>query len=245
MAADSNDMVIRYAEDELDAEQRRLFETRLKTDPALQAELNLYLELRTTLQQRLAPDETGQVLQQRLSTLNKEYFHPQAAVKKLPVIRWAAGIAAAAVLIMAGIFLLRPSDNHSLLDRLGRTEMVTTERGDNTDTLLQAASALFNRGDFTHALPLLDSTIKKDSASLLPRFYRGVAAWHTGATAIARADWLQVYNSPSLLRYEAAFYLALSFSAQKNTVAARQWLDSIPEGTPVSYKANELRTSLK
>jgi tetratricopeptide (TPR) repeat protein len=121
----------------------------------------------------------------------------------------------------------------------------TTERGTNADSLLQQAAVFFNRQEFTKALPLLDKAVKADSSSQLALFYRGIAGWHTGATDAARTDLQQVYNGESLLRYEAAFYMALIYASGKNNTAATEWLKKIPEGTPVSARAKELENKLK
>ena len=61
----------------------------------------------------------------------------------------------------------------------------------------------------------------------------------------ARKDLEKVYKGGSLLQYEAAFYMALSYAGQKNTPAAKEWLLKIPDGAPVSEKAKELADKLK
>ena len=110
---------------------------------------------------------------------------------------------------------------------------------------MQQAALFFNRQEFAKALPLLDRAVRADSSSQLALFYRGVAGWHTGLLESARKDLEQVYNGESLLRYEAAFYMALSYATQKNNAAAEEWLKKIPEGTPVSGRAKELEDKLK
>ena len=237
--------IVRYVDDELDADQRQQFEARLQVGPALAAEVALLRELKAALTERLAPDEGAAALHTRLSALNAEYFKKEAPVRRIPITRWATGIAAAAVLVVATL-LLWPSDNKDVYRRLEDTRMVgITERGGATDTIMQAAAGYFNRKEFAKALPLLDQAVKADSANELALFYRGVAEWHTGAVAPARNDWEKLAKGESLLRYDAAFYLALSYAEEKNIPAARQWLQQIPAGTPVSARAKELETSLK
>lgn len=249
------EFIIRYVDDELDAGERQQFEADLQDDPALGAEVALYRELKATLGQRLVPDAEATALQDTLAAFNREYFKDGAAreagtpitgAKRIPLTRWVAGMAAAASVIIATV-LLWPSDNNKdLYRRLGDTQMVgMTERGGNTDTLMQEAAGYFNRQEFAKALPLLDLAVKADSTDQLALFYRGVAGWHTGAVSAARNDLEKVYMGQSLLRYEAAFYLALSYAAEKNTAAAREWLHKIPAGTPVSDRAKQLETSLK
>ena len=260
MATYDKELIVRYAEDELTGEEKQQFETALRTDPSLAAELSLYRELKETLSQRLAPDATGEALRATLSELKAKHFATAGATGPTPVSRplpatappvrkisWIAGLAAAACVFAVALLLTLHSGNkENTFDQLGHTEMLsTTERGTNADSLLQQAAVFFNRQEFTKALPLLDKAVKADSSSQLALFYRGIAGWHTGATDAARTDLQQVYNGESLLRYEAAFYMALIYASGKNNTAATEWLKKIPEGTPVSARAKELENKLK
>ena len=247
MATYDKEFIVRYAEDELTEEEKRQFEADLQKDPSLAAELSLYLELKATLQQRLPQDTTGEALRSTLSDLNKIYFEPAASpARRLPAFRWMTAAAAAACIVVATVLLWPSHNNEDAFDRLGHTEMIsTTERGANADSLLQQAALFFNRQEFAKALPLLDRAVRADSSSQLALFYRGVAGWHIGAIEAARKDLQQVYNGESLLRYEAAFYMALSYATHKNTAAAEEWLKKIPAGTPVSGRAKELEDKLK
>jgi len=239
------EFIIRYVDGELDSAERRDFEVQLDQDPSLAGEVALYRELKATLAERLDPDDTAMALHERLSVLNKEYFKTNTGARRIPMVRWATGMAAAVLLIVATL-LLWPSDNKSLYRRLGDTQMVgLTERGDQSDTLMQEAAGYFNRKEFAKALPLLDRAVSADSTDQLALFYRGVAGLRVGATAAARADLEKIYNGGSLLRYEAAFHLALSYAEEKNNDAAREWLKRIPGDAPVSTQAKELETSLK
>ena len=244
MAAYDKELIIRYADNELSEEERRQFEANLLTDASLAAELSLYLEVRRTLEQRLPPDAGADALRSTLSDFNKEYF--ASPVRRLSRVRWIAYSAAAAcIVVIAGIYLVS-SGSGDFVDRLGRTEMVSTEsRGANADSLFQQAAVFFNQQQFDKALPLLDKAVAADSSSQLALFYRGIAEWHTGSVALARKDLINVYNGESLLRYEAAFYISLTYAGEKNRAAAMEWLDKIPAGTPVSSRANELRDKLK
>jgi len=251
--------IIRYVDGELPPEERQEFEADLQKDPSLAAEVALYEDLKATLQERLPRDDTGMALRSTLKEMNKNYFgstdsqtsasvipmhRPSATgAKRIPISRWLGGMAAAASVILA-VVLLWPSSKNDL-DGLGRTQMIgTTERGGNADSLLQQAAEYFNQQEFEKALPFLDKAVKADSSSQLALFYRGVAGWHTGAIEAARKDLEQVYKGGSLLQYEAAFYMALSYAKEKNKDAAKEWLKKIPEGTPVSEKAKELNEKI-
>lgn len=239
MAAYDKEFIVRYAEDDLSEDERRQFEADLQTDPSLAEELSLYRELKAALQERLPADEGAAALRSTLKELNRQHF---STAKHIPMTRWLTGVAAA-IIIAFSIYVLIPS---SSLESLGRTEMIsTTERGSNTDTLLQQAAVYFNQQEFTKALPLLDKAVQADSTSQLALFYRGVTQWHTGANEAARKDLTQVYNGESLLRFEAAFYIALSYASEKKNPEALEWLQKIPAGTPVSDRAQKLKNKLK
>ena len=239
------EFIIRYVDGELDAAERRDFEAQLEQDPSLAGEVVLYRELKATLSERLGPDETGIALRERLSALNKQYFETNTGLRRIPMVRWATGMAAAVLLVVATV-LLWPSDNKTLYQRLGDTQMVgLTERGDQTDTLMQEAAGYFNRKEFAKSLPLLDRAVQADSTNQLALLYRGIAGLHTGSIGASRGDLVKVYNTGSLVRYDAAFYLALSYAQEKDYDTARDWLKKIPADAPVSARAKELETSLK
>ena len=155
--------------------------------------------------------------------------------------KYVVGLAAAAAILFA-VVMLWPSD---YLDAYGKTQMVgTTERGEGSDSLMEQASAYFNEGHFTQALPLLDRAFQQDSSNQAALFYKGVALLHTGGLEQARQDLTKVFAGVSLFRYEAAFYMALSYAQQKNNAVAKEWLDKIPAGAPGADKAAGLRRKL-
>jgi tetratricopeptide (TPR) repeat protein len=132
------------------------------------------------------------------------------------------------------------------MDRWGATQMVSSsERGDNADSLLQQASVYFNNKQFDKALPLLEKAVVADSSNTMALFYRGVTRLHTHGIDAGRRDLEKVYGSESVFRYEAAFYVAVSYAQEKNAGAAKEWLQKIPEGTAVSEKAGELRKKME
>jgi tetratricopeptide (TPR) repeat protein len=251
MATYDNQWIIRYVDGELSPEELVPFEATLQTDARLSAEVELYRELKATLRERLPEDQTREGLIQRTSRLNKQYFEPAGpgmsivSRRRMPALRWLTPLAAAAC-ILAAIVLLWPADYTRKLDRLGQTEMIgITERGVQTDTLLQRAAVFFNEKQFNKALPLLNQAVAADSTSKLALFYRGIAAWHTADLQLARASLQQVYESNALLKNDAAFYMALTFAQEKNTTMALEWLQKIPAAAPEHGKAGELEKVIK
>jgi len=233
--------MIRYLEGELTPEEQQGFEAALQSDPALAAELAECREVINTLQQRLPQDDTATALRRSMQELNREHFKREA--KLVSFKRYYTGVAAAAAIIILAVVLWPRGD---YMDRWGATQMVSSsERGDNADSLLQQASVYFNNQQFDKALPLLEKAVAVDSSNTMALFYRGVTRLHTHAIDSGRRDLERVYGSESIFRYEAAFYVAISYAGEKNVVVAKQWLDKIPSGTAVSEKAGELRKKME
>lgn len=269
MATYTNEDIIRYAEGELSSEEKRKMEGDLRADASLAAAVELYRQLKGTLEQRLPADDGATALQQTLGDMRGRHFggaagggasgggvdvtfppgeEPGAGGKvvkmkvRVDVFRkYIVGLAAAAAILFA-VVMLWPSD---YLNTYGKTQMVgTTERGEGNDSLMEQASAYFNAGDFAKAAPLLDQVFRKDSTNQTALFYRGVAFLHTGGVDEARKDLASVYRGGSLFSYEAAFYMALSYAQEKDKKAAKEWLDKIPAGAPGADKAAGLRRKL-
>lgn len=248
MATYDNQWIIRYVDGELSPEELGAFEAALQTDTELAAEVERYRDVKAVLQERLPEDATREALVRRTARLNREYFAPQAAAppsRRTPILRRLAPIAAAACILVAAV-LLWPGDYDHKLDQLGNTAMIgITERGVQTDSLLQEAAVFFNQQQFEKALPLLNGAVVADTSSQLALFYLGIAAWHTGDLPLARSSLQQVFDRGSVLKNDAAFYMALTYAREKNKPLALEWLRKIPTMAPERLKANELENLLK
>lgn len=263
MSIYTNEDIIRYVEDEMSLEEKQKMEEDL--DTALAERIALYRQLKGTLQERLSADEGEAALRRTLGDMRGKYFSggggasggnidsgslsgendgsSMKVVKmKTRFPRYIAGMAAAAAILIA-VVMLWPSD---YLNSYGKTQMAgVTERGEGNDTLMEKASEYFNADAFDKALPLLDLAYRADTTNQMALFYRGVARLHTGTVDAARGDLQHVFEGGSLFRYEAAFYLALSYAQKGDKRTAMSWLDKIPAGAPGADKAAGLRKKLE
>jgi len=248
MSTYTNEDIIRYVEEEMSPEEKQKIEGDLRSDAALAKSVTLYRQLKETLEQRL-PDEGAAALRRTLGDMRGRYFSDRADATGMKVVkmktrfpRYIAGMAAAAAILFA-VVMLWPSD---YMDKYGKTQMVgVTERGEGNDTLMERASEYFNAGAFDKALPLLDQAYQADTSNQTALFYRGVARLHIGTMDEARGDLLRVFGGGSLFRYEAAFYMALSYVQKGDKATARWWIDKIPAGAPGYDKAAGLRKKLE
>jgi len=270
MATYTNEDIIRYAEDELSSEEKQKIEEDMRSDASLAARVALYRQLKGTLEQRLAGGSGEEALRRTLSGMRGRFFggasgggisggdvgteppsgnSPEGSGKvvkmkvRVDVFRkYVVGFAAAAAILFA-VVMLWPSD---YLNTYGKTQMVgVTERGEGNDSLMEQAAVYFNDSKFDKALPLLEQAYQNDNGNMTAVFYKGVALLHTGDVEQARKDLTRVYSSGSLFRYEAAFYLALSYAQKGDKAAARSWLEKIPAGAPGADKAAGLRKKLE
>jgi thioredoxin-like negative regulator of GroEL len=120
----------------------------------------------------------------------------------------------------------------------------TVVMGENTDNLLKKAAVAFNKKDFTAAAGLLQQVVQLQPGNSLAAYYYGIALLQTGQTEAARKLFTDLYNGQSVFRYDAAFYMALSYLKEKNKPACREWLQKIPPDANNYARTNELMQKL-
>ena len=76
------------------------------------------------------------------------------------------------------------------------------------------------------------------------QFYYAVALLQNGDIEKSRAQLNELYNGESLFKYDAAFYMALSYLKEKDKAICREWLNKIPADAGPYSKAQELLKKL-
>lgn len=274
MATYTPEDVIRYVEGELSSEEKQKMEEDVRADASLAAKVELYRQLKETLEQRLPGGSGEEALRQTLGSMRGRYFGGAAgggiadggtpgggagagsplgeeAGGKAKVVKMKIRVDVFRKYVVgiaaaaAVLFAVVMLWPSDYLNTYGKTQMMgVTERGEGNDSLMEQATEYFNGGKFDKAAPLLDEVYRKDSGNMTALFYRGVAFLHTGEVEKARGDLQRVYAGGSLFQYEAAFYMALSY-AKKDHKTAMEWLDRIPAGAPGFDKAKELRKKVE
>jgi hypothetical protein len=240
------DDVARFAEDLMAADEKAAFESALAANPALQQQLALYHEVHASLQQHFTHDEQREKLQDTLQTIRNEFLATSSApAKVVPFKRYLQRAMAVAAILIAVVFIWQPW-KPALFDQYAETRMiVSVERGGATDSLLQHAVTAFNNKDFTDAAALLQKVRQHDTANSMANFYYGVALLQTNQLIPAREVFTELFAGESAFKYEAAFYLALSYLKEKNEAICKEWLQKIPADASNYNKAQELLNKLK
>lgn len=236
-----------YVDDEMNAQERHEFEQLMQQDDELHAYVQQYQQAHTALKQHIAPDAHLDNLKNTLGQLNSTYFteeEDKGGAKVVPFrtyTRWVSGIAA--ILIM-GLLVFNPW-RKSLYEQYNTaTVMSVTERGEGSQTDLEKAAAYYNQKDFQKAENLLAVITKKDTTNNLSRFYYALTLIEDKKPALARPILEKIYQGQSAFKYDAAYYLGLSYIKDKDKQNCKAWLLRVPAGTANYTKARELLQKL-
>ena len=233
------DMIIRYLDGEMNAEEFEAFEKQLKLDAELQKKVELYKDINDTLKMKMHPDDNERALRNTLKGMVDEYFHSKAKVVPLMRARWLA--AAAAVLIVAVTLTIWSRERKDLYRQYADIQMpAVAERGIPVDSLLKRSTEYFNNKSYSESLPLFEAILKDDPQNSFVHYYYAIALLENGKIEKSRAELVHLYNGNSLFRYDAAFYMALSYLKEKNKTTCKEWLNKIPPDADVYIKALQL-----
>ena len=238
------DIINRYLDGELNDGEKKAFEDQLKQNAALKDEVDLLREVNETLQMKLYPDENEVALRNSLEELSGDFFKPRAKVVPLKQLRrW---MAAAVVVIVAAVsMLLLIPGKKDLYKQYAYIQMPpVAQRGTPADSLLLQAREDFNNKKFAVSLSSFEAILKVDPQNSFANYFYAIALLEDGQIEQSRKELEVLYEGASVFRYDAAFYMALSYLKEKDKDRCREWLNKIPEDASVYSKAKELLKKL-
>jgi predicted Zn-dependent protease len=234
-----------YVNGDMPQTDQQQFEQVLQRDKILQENVLQYRQVLATLRTKLAPDAQDQALKQTLHSLNEEHFgHAEDKIRPVGVyIKWACAAAAVAIILIINLF--HPWRQNDLYTEYSTLQMVTAaERGDHTDTLLQQAATAFNSQQYGLAQKDLEAAYKLEPDNALIQFYYAVSLVETGDHHTGQPLLEHVYAGNSVFKYDAAYFLALSYLKINNKDACRQWLQKVPSEANRYAQAQSLMSFL-
>jgi hypothetical protein len=242
MEDDSILQASRYADGEMEQQEQQQFELQMQTNAELREYVEQYRQATIALKNHFAPDENLVSLKQTIGSFNSQYFKDEAKVVSFKnYSRWISGIAA---VLLIGFFLFNPW-RKSLYDEYNTANtMSVAERGAGLQTNLEKAAAFYNSKDFVNAENLLSKEYTADNKNSLVAYYYAITLIQDKQEDKARAILQTLYNGESAFRYDAAYYIALSYVKQKNNAEAKKWLKLVPVDTSNYKKAVELAGKL-
>jgi len=259
MSTPDYDKISRYVDGEMNAEELKAFEEELQQDAELQKATAFYREVNDTLKYKLQTDEGESALRTTLEKMKDQYFSKEALSEKTkakvvpfrPVRRWIAAAAMILVIIIAGILFWAPWKK-DLYKQYAYIEMSpVTERGLPADSLLKLAAENFNNKKFAATIPLFESLLKLDPQNTYVHYYYAIALLESSQVEKSRTELAGLYEGNSLFKYDAAFYMALSYlresvpsGKEKDKDKCKEWLNKIPADAGPYNKAQELLNKL-
>lgn len=244
--------VARYLEGDMEHQEKTEFEFSIQEDPELQGMLAEYKNVHQTLKMRIAPSEEDAQVEETLSSLNKQYFKDESSLKTKsittpkivsikPYLKW---MSVAAVLII-GLLVWAPWSAGLYEKYAISKEMSVVERGEGDKNNLDKAADFYNSGDFILASDILQKEYADNPDNSMVAYYYGVSLIEIGKTVEARKVLTKIYDGASVFKYDAAYYMALSYIKEKNNQEAIAWLEKIPSGTSNFDQAQELTKKLR
>jgi len=232
----------RYADGEMDRQEQQEFELLMSADAQLRDYVEQYRQATLALKDHFAADEGLNNLKQTLGQLNNTYFKPEAKIISLKTYaRWLSGVAA---VLIIGLLVFNPW-RKSLYDQYSTANtMSVAERGEGPQTNLEKAAGLYNKRAFTLAEPLLAKAYAGNPKNSLAAYYYSITLIEDKKETQARAILQQLFQGESAFKYDAAYYIALSYVKQKDNANAKKWLKNVPPGTSNYSKAKELEEKL-
>lgn len=248
--------VARYLEGDMEAQEKESFEAQLQNSKELQALVATYRNIHQTLKMKIAPAQEDQQVEATLAKLTKQYFESGGATenarkeskadvaKVLPLNQYLKWLSLAAVLII-GLFVWAPWSADLYEKYAISKEMSVAERGVGQANPLETAATSYNNGDYADARRLLEKEYRTKPENSIAAYYYGITLIETGSYDEARTVLTKLYGGESVFKFDAAYYMGLSYVKQRNFRQALDWLMKIPQGTSHYTISQELIQKLR
>lgn len=246
-----------YLDGSMTAEEKKQFEEQLRNDPALAETFRTYIGIESSMQAAPANDKNEEGLRLSLEKLNKEHFGERPSVTTSPSTRpavtrrifgtWQAAAAILVIVIGSAVWLLlKPAGEEADLYRkyAQHTQLDTSPRSGGNDTLASDAANAFNAGQYAVAASLLETYHAHDSSDTEMYLALGICYLELDKLPQARQIFSNIAQGTSTLIHKARWYIALSWLKQKQYGNCRTVLESIPPGTDVYDRAEDLLKEL-
>ncbi|MDR6566654.1 RNA polymerase sigma factor [Chitinophaga ginsengisegetis] len=230
----------RFLSGQMSETERKAFSERLQGDALLTQQVKRFDAVRQLLAQKICNDTNRDELQHLLFT-HRNAWYTLKDNSPIPIRNYVILTA----LIAAGMAILLYVSpwRKNIYRQFASTEMQIPDI--DSLRLPEEAIVQFNHGHFNEAVLLLNKALTANPGNLYARYYRGVALIDQNQMESARQDLLTVFNNSSELRYEAAFYMALSYLREGRKQECLEWLLKIPSGAPNYLKVQKLIEELK
>lgn len=212
-----------YLQDEMTVEEKNSFEKQLAEDPEFASEFETFKNVHLQLETKFGYEEEREAFKENLIKVSDKHFNKPKVIALKP---WYYGAAAAAVILM-GLFFYNYSQKPSFEDFNHPESAYFTERG-NVDAMLKQAETAFNSKEYQKAITLFESILKENDTPEIQYFY-GVSLLQDNQINKAQNVFSGLKSGTSAYKDKATWNLALVKLKQKNYNACKEILLTIPE----------------
>lgn len=226
------EMIERYLNDELTAEEKLQAEQRMSVDPEFKRRLEVFREY----QQMHSEEQVS--FRELLQEVEREYLQ-----SKKPKKFWLIAASVSTICLLAAVYFLffNPSPQPQALyaQYFSPPADNLTVRGDQGRQLLSEAMTLYNDQQFAEALQRFESWQEQHPDSIPVIFYSAISHMALGdmQPAIAQLEQISWENTESgPYKVAARWYLSLAYLKNEKTAESRKILIDLAEGSS-SYAA--------
>ncbi len=234
-----------YLQGALSPEAKEAFESRLKTEPALNDAFIIFRDVNQHLSHHLSEERA--TFKSTLETIADQHLDTSAVPKKaVKVIRfnpWKYAIAASVVVLM-GLMFMYQSGGDPLYADYAFNESISLVERDGEGTAFAKAETAFNAKEYQEAIVYFDAILAADSANAEVQYYKGIALVEVEKYDEAAVIFSQLADGNTLYKHKATWYNALSKLKQGDENACKQLLEKMPVAAEDYEVAQELLKKL-
>ena len=250
MEKDNYTLIEKYLNGELNEEEIKNFQARLKGDAAFSEEYTLQKSMNIFLEK----DRNQPLLESKLTSIGKDFFKEEKNEQEDKVIpiarnknrnRWLIGLIASAA-VAALLVMFNPFQPNDLYHQYASHQPISlTEKSTGSDLATKAETA-FNQKNYALAYRNITIYLQENAEDQKAQLALGISALEFGKTEEAISIFEKINAGNSALKNYGTWYLALSYLKQKNFEKAKSFLNQVPDSEKTLFtKAQKLLKDLE
>lgn len=235
----------KYLNNELTNQELEDFNLQIKNDTNFKEEVELYIEINKSLNNKYSNLKAENDLKNTLSQISEKHFVKNSSTsenKTIPMKSYFLKISSIAAILVIGFFLLKPQT--SLYNQFAEHSALEIQvKGSNEEDLLKA-SKFFNHKKFESAIPLFESYLRQHPEDSEIQISLGISLLEENNIEDAQLVFEHVYNQNNIFKNKALWYLALSSLKNKDTKQVKDYLNKISKESSYFKKSLKLLKKL-
>jgi hypothetical protein len=228
-----------YLANEMPADEKNLFEEKLKNDAQFREQFALYKETSELLSHKFSSETSD--FKNNLASISEDYF-AEAEERETKVVNlrpWYYAVAASMAIVFGTLIFTMNDPQYGDYSQHETAQFI--ERGDE-DVNLKNAQDFFNDHQYQKAVLAFEKSSNLNSPEL--QYFYAIALIETNSYAKAELTLNNLRNGTSVYKDKATWYLALSNLKQNKLDNCKALLKQIPEDAEDYDKTQKLLNDL-